>query len=63
MLVSDPFGVIQNVSDAGIIYTPGGNYILTIYLYHPVQVLFETANAMIAQMSKAVYNSYNLPTQ
>lgn len=61
--VSDPFGVIQNVSDAGIIYSPGGDYIVAIYLYHPVQVLFDTANAMVAQMSKAVYNFFNLPTQ
>jgi hypothetical protein len=28
-------GVIQNISDSGIIYTPGGNYVLVIYAYHP----------------------------
>jgi beta-lactamase class A len=61
--VSDSAGIIQNVSDAAIVYTPGGNYILTIYLYHPVQVLFDSANALVAQMSQAVYNYFNLPAQ
>jgi beta-lactamase class A len=61
--VSDSAGIIQNVSDAAIVYTPGVNYILTIYLYHPVQVLFDSANALVAQMSQAVYNYFNLPAQ
>jgi beta-lactamase class A len=30
---------MNQFSDAGIVYTPGGNYILTIYVYHPVQAL------------------------
>src|SRR6185369_11940540 len=29
--ISGPSGVIQNFSDAAIVYTPGGNYILVIY--------------------------------
>ena len=53
--------VIQNFSDAAIVYTPGGNYVLVIYAYHPVQIVFDEANALFAQMSQAVYNYYNLP--
>ncbi|RPI95096.1 MAG: hypothetical protein EHM40_04340 [Chloroflexi bacterium] len=61
--ISEPTsGVIQNFSDAGIVYTPGGNYVLVIYAYHPVQIVFDKANALFAQMSQAVYNYYNLPT-
>ena len=55
--------VIQNISDAAIIYTPGGNYVLVIYAYHPVQTVWEPVSALFAQMSQAVYNYYNLPTQ
>jgi beta-lactamase class A len=62
--ISDPAsGVIQNFSDAGIVYTPGGNYVVVIYTYHPVQIVFDKANALFAQMSQAVYNYYNIPTQ
>ena len=61
--ITDPSsGVIQNISDAGIIYTPGGNYVLVIYAYHPVQTIWEPVSTLFAQMSQAVYNFYNLPT-
>jgi beta-lactamase class A len=54
-------GVIKNISDAGIVYTPGGNYVLVIYAYHPVQTIWEPVSALFAQLSQAVYNFYNLP--
>ncbi len=56
-------GVIDNVSDAGIVYTPGGNYILVVFTYHPVQIIWDTmANPLFAQLSQAVYNYFNIPT-
>jgi len=62
--ISDPSSlVIKNISDAAIFYTPGGNYVLVIYAYHPVQTVWEPVSALFAQMSQAVYNYYNLPTQ
>ena len=62
--ISDPASlVIKNISDAAIVYTPGGNYVLVIYAYHPVQTVWEPVSALFAQMSQAVYNYYNLPTQ
>jgi len=61
--ISDPAsGVIKNISDAAIVYTPGGNYVLVIYAYHPVQTVWEPVSALFAQLSQAVYNFYNLPT-
>ena len=62
--ISEPSsGVIQNISDAAVVYTPGGNYVLVIYAYHPVQTVWEPVSTLFAQMSQAVYNFYNLPTQ
>ena len=58
--ISGPSGIIQNISDAAIVYTPGGNYVLAIYVYHPVQTVWEPVSGMIAQISQAVYNYYNL---
>jgi beta-lactamase class A len=61
--ISDPgTGVIQNISDSAIVYTPGGNYVLVIYAYHPIQTVWEPVSAMFAQLSQAVYNFYNLPS-
>lgn len=62
--VTNPFtGVIDNVSDAALVYSPGGNYILVVYTYHPVQILFDNANVLFGQLSQAVYNYFNVPTQ
>jgi beta-lactamase class A len=58
--ISGPSGIIQNISDAAIVYTPGGNYVLAIYVYHPIQAVWEPVSGMIAQISQAVYNYYNL---
>jgi beta-lactamase class A len=57
-------GVIDNVSDAAIVYSPGGNYVLVVFTYHPLQIVWDTmANPLFAQISQAVYNFFNVPTQ
>lgn len=59
--VTDPTdGVIHTLSDAGIVYTAGGNYILTVYVYHPTQVIWDQVNLLVAKLSLAIYNYYNL---
>ena len=57
--VPDTDGVVRNFSDAGIVYSPGGNFVLTIYAHHPVQVVFDSANQLFASLSQAVYNYFN----
>lgn len=59
--VLDNFGVMHDMSDAAIVYTPGGNYILTIFLYNSVQLIWDQASTLVADLSKGVYNFYNLP--
>jgi beta-lactamase class A len=54
---------LTQYSDAGIVYTPGGNYILTIYVYNPGGGNWTTVSPMYAEISRAVYNFFNLPTQ
>jgi beta-lactamase class A len=61
--ITSPDGVIRNFSDASIVYTAGGNFVLSIYAYHPVQIVFDNANALFADLGAAVYNFYNLSTQ
>jgi beta-lactamase class A len=54
-------GIMYNVSDAAIVYTPGGNYVLTIYVYHPEQIIWDQISRLFAEISRAVYNYFNLP--
>jgi beta-lactamase class A len=55
-------GVINLLGDAGLVYTPGGDYVLAIFFYHPVQVIWDSASSLMGQLSRAIYNFYNLPT-
>ena len=52
---------ILTIGDAGIVYTPSGNYVLVIYFYHPVQLVWDPISSLIGNLSKVVYNYYNLP--
>ena len=54
-------GIINTIGDAGIIYTPGGNYVMVVFLHHPVQLVWDPASSLIADLSQAVYNYYNIP--
>lgn len=54
-------GIIHDISDAAILFTPGGDYVLSVFLYHPQQLLFEPNNLLIAELSRAVYNFFNPP--
>ena len=59
--ITETDGLIHAISDAGIVYTPGGNYVLVIFMYQPVQLIFDTANFVMAELSSAIYNYYNIP--
>ncbi|HEY9076464.1 MAG TPA: serine hydrolase [Anaerolineaceae bacterium] len=54
-------GLMHTIADAGIVYTPGGNFIISVYLYNKNQLLWEPANLMVANLASAIYNYYNLP--
>ena len=53
-------GFVHTMGDSAIVYTPGGDYILSIFVHQPVQVIFDHANLLFANLSASVYNYYNL---
>lgn len=59
--VTDAYGIIHDLSDAAIVFTPGGDYVFTVYMYHPVQIVFDPANELVKDLSRAIYNYYNIP--
>lgn len=56
-------GIINTIGDAGIIYTPNGDFVMVVFLYHPQQLLWDPASKLIADMATAAYNYYDLPSQ
>jgi beta-lactamase class A len=56
-------GYIHTIADAGIVYTPGGDYILAVFAHHPIQAVFDPVNLLVANLSAAAYNYFNLQNQ
>ena len=45
--------------DAGIVFTPGGDYVLVMALHSPEWLDFTESFPLMAEISRAVYNFYN----
>jgi beta-lactamase class A len=59
-LVAHRHGWISDThGDAGIVYTPGGNYIIVEILYKPDWLEWEVSSPLQANMSRATYNYFN----
>ena len=56
-------GYIHTIGDVAIVYTPGGNFILSIFVHHPVQAIFDPVNLLFANIASATYNYFNLQSQ
>lgn len=56
-------GLMHTIGDAAIVYSPNGNYILVVFLSNDNQVVFDDANKIIADISSAVYNYFNIGGQ
>jgi len=54
---------IRTIGDAGIIFTPAGDYILVIYFSHPIQLVWDPVSTLISNISTAIYNYFNIPSQ
>ncbi|MBE2220008.1 MAG: serine hydrolase [Anaerolineae bacterium] len=46
-------------SDAGIVFTPGGNYVIVGMLYKPDWLEWETSSPILSDISRAAYNYFN----
>ena len=45
--------------DAGIVYTPGGDYVLVEFLYKPDWLEWAVSSPLMADISRAAYNYFN----
>lgn len=52
-------GLLHTISDVGIVFSPGGDYVLVIFMHSPSQLLFDTGNLLFARLSQSIYNAYN----
>jgi beta-lactamase class A len=45
--------------DAGIVFTPGGDYVLVTYMFKPDWLEWEISSPLLADVSRAAYNFFN----
>jgi len=50
---------LTNVADAALVFTPGGDYALSIFLNRAETIGYEDANRFLISLARAVYNFYN----
>ena len=53
-------GIMYSIINAGIVFSPNGNYIVVIAMYQPTQLIYDVANLLSAQISTAIYNYFNI---
>jgi len=49
--------------DAAIVFSPGGDYVLCMYMHHPDWLEWEVSSPIMADLSQAVYRYFNRQTQ
>lgn len=49
-------------ADAALVFSPGGDFVLVVYLYRPQWLEWEESSALTADVATATYNYFN-PTQ
>jgi len=50
------------LSDVGTVYTPGGDYVLSVFLWNDPEMVWEPTSELVAELSRAVYNYFNPPS-
>jgi len=53
---------LEWLGDAGVVYTPGGDYVLSVFMWDEVDMIWEPTSGLLADISAAVYNYFNPPT-
>jgi beta-lactamase class A len=56
-------GLLHSMSDVAIVFTPGGDYVLTVFIHDPDRLDFDQGNRLIARLSQTVYNFFNITNQ
>ena len=59
----DMDGIFRTITDNAIVYTPGGDFILSVAVYDPDWLNAADGQRVIGRLSQTVYNFFNLENQ
>jgi len=49
------------IGDVGIVYTPGGDYVIAMFLWNEPEMIWDPTSKLMADLSQAVYGFFNPP--
>ncbi len=50
------------IGDVGVVYSPGGDYVLSMFLWDDPEMIWDPTSKLMADLSRAVYNFFNPPS-
>ena len=53
-------GLMHSIIDSGIVFSNGGDYIISVAFYQPTQLIFDIALQLASKISTATYNYFNI---
>ncbi|MGH2626003.1 MAG: serine hydrolase [Anaerolineales bacterium] len=53
---------LTSLGDAGVIYTPGGDFVLSMFFWNDREMVWEPTSHLFAVLTRAVYNYFNPPS-
>jgi len=53
-------GLMHSIIDSGIVFSNGGDYVISIAFYQPTQLIFNIAVQLASTISTATYNYFNI---
>ncbi len=56
-------GLLHSMSDVAVVTTPGGDYVLNVFVHDADRLDFDAGNILIARLSQTVYNFFNINDQ
>ncbi len=52
---------LDSIGDAGIVFSPGGDYVVSLFLWNSPEMVFPPTATLMADLSRAIYNYFNPP--
>lgn len=53
---------LTSLGDTGVIYTPGGDFVLSMFFWNDREMVWEPTSHLFAVLTRAVYNYFNPPS-
>ena len=53
-------GLMHSIIDSGIVFSNGGDYVISVAFYQPTQLIFDIAVQLASKISTAAYNYFNI---